>query len=116
MLFVTHSFRLLIILQSVDKTCLAPPENPLLKTVLQQMLRRYVHFETAFPLSKRLLDSLKGDVLWFNHATQEGHCRMMPFYESEESKYQTCANCDRVEKDLKVCSRCRKTYYCNQVC
>ena len=80
------------------------------------MLRKYALFEIAFPLSKRLVDSLKGDVLWFNHATQEGYCKLRPFYESEESKYQTCSYCKNVDRDLKVCSRCRKAYYCNQVC
>lgn len=33
-LFVTHSLRLLIILQSIDKNCLEPQENPQLKTSL----------------------------------------------------------------------------------
>ena len=80
------------------------------------MLRKYALFEIAFPLSKRLLDSLKGDVLWFSHASQNGICKLSPFYESEESKYQTCAMCGNVDKELKVCSRCRKAYYCNQVC
>mmetsp|Transcript_37371 Transcript_37371/g.49122 ORF Transcript_37371/g.49122 Transcript_37371/m.49122 type:complete len:176 (-) Transcript_37371:50-577(-) len=115
-LFVTHSLRLLIIMQSVDKNCLDSDENQHQKTSLQQMLRKYAMFETAFPLSKRLVESLRGDVLWFSHSSQEGFCKLTPFYESEESKYQTCAMCDRVGMDLKVCSRCRKAYYCNQVC
>ena len=51
------------------------------------MLRKYAMFETAFPQSKRLLESLKGDTLWFSHATLEGYCKLTPFYESEESKY-----------------------------
>lgn len=80
------------------------------------MLGKYVQFEVAFPLSKRLMDSLKGEVLWFSHAAQETYCNLVPFYESEESKYQTCAKCDKVDMGLKVCSRCRKAYYCNQIC
>ena len=87
-LLVTHSFRLLIIMQSVDKCCLEHNEqSPYRKISLQQMLRKYANFETAFPLSKRLLDSLKGDVLWFSHAAQDDYCKLRPFYESEESKY-----------------------------
>lgn len=77
------------------------------------MLRKYALFETVFPKSKRLVDSLKGDVLWFSHQCAEGSCKLKPFYESEESKYQTCAMCGRVGMNLKVCSRCRKAYYCN---
>ena len=105
-------------MQAVDKNCLesADGSNPQKKTNLQQMLRKYALFEIAFPLSKRLMDSLKGDVLWFSHATQEGYCKLTSFYESEESKYQTCAKCQTVDMGLKVCSRCRKAYYCNQVC
>jgi len=68
-LFVTHSFRLLIILQSIDKNCLDPENNPQQKTSLQQMLRKYALFEIAVPSSKRLVESLRGDVLWFSHAS-----------------------------------------------
>ena len=66
-LMITHAFRLLIIMQSVDKNCLDSDENPSQKTSLHQMLRKYALFETVFPKSKRLVDSLKGDVLWFSH-------------------------------------------------
>ena len=115
-LFLTHSLRLLITMQAVDKNCLESTEDPQRKTSLQHMLRKYGNFETAFPLSKRLMDSLKGDMLWFSHATQADYCKLTPFYESEESKYQTCAKCGKVDMGLKVCSRCRKAYYCDQVC
>jgi hypothetical protein len=56
-------------MQSIDKNCLESEENPQLKSSMQQMLRKYALFEIAFPLSKRLMDSLKGDVLWYSHAT-----------------------------------------------
>ena len=80
------------------------------------MLRKYALFEIAFPLSKGLVDSLKGDVVWFSHSTETDCCKLSKFYQSEESKYHTCLNCGKVDKGLKICSRCLKAYYCNAAC
>lgn len=115
-LFITHALRLLIIVQSIDKNLLNGEFNLQLKTSLKQMLRKYALFEIAFPLSKVLVDSLKGDVIWFSHSTESDCCKLSQFYLSEESKYNTCSYCGNVDKGLKVCSRCRKAYYCNQNC
>ena len=114
--FVTHVFRLLIIVQSIDRNILDGDLNPLLKASLNQMLRKYAQFEIAFPLSKPLVDSLKSDVIWFSHSTETDCCNLRKFIQSEESKYQTCSNCGNVDKGLKICSRCLKAYYCNATC
>ena len=100
----------------MDKDLLDGEHNPQLKASLKQMLRKYALFEIAFPLTKSLVDSLKGDVVWFSHSTELECCRLSQFYQSEESKYHTCAYCSNVDKGLKVCSRCRKAYYCNTEC
>ena len=113
---MTHAFRLLIIIQSVDKTLLNSEYNPQLKNNLKQMLRKYALFEIAFPLSKSLVDSLKGDVIWFDHSTELDCCRLSHFYQSEDSKHHTCSYCSNVDKELKLCSRCLKAYYCNTEC
>ena len=107
-LFVTHTLRLFIVCQSVDRRTLEQvPE-------LQRMLRRFALFEIAFPLSKRLLDCLKGDVIWFKHDANK--CKLHQFYKSQSQQQRACDNCRRVDIDVKVCSRCRQAYYCGAQC
>ena len=71
-LFFTHFLRLIIVCQAVSRRTLDSVND------LQSLLRRFALFEIAFPLSKRLLDSLKGDVIWFKHDGQ--NCRLNCFY------------------------------------
>lgn len=106
-------------------------ENATQKTSLKQVLRKYSQFEVAFPLNKRLMDNLRGDVLWFTHSQQ--NCKIADFYKREGAfkpiktlsaeelvkelvvgkdeepaqQAKKCSNCDKAAKDLKVCSRCR---------
>jgi hypothetical protein len=64
------------------------------------VLRRFALFEIAFPLSKRLLDSLKGDVLWFKHDTLK--CKLTDFYIKSPQPtppaqpLRKCSNCQRL--------------------
>ena len=110
-LFVVHAFRLMIIVQSVDRTALDLDKN---KPTLKQVLRKYSLFEKAFPENKWLIDSLQGDVLWFSHSNTAQCCNIARFYKRE--KQRVCGHCGRVDAELKVCSRCRVASYCDAEC
>lgn len=84
-LFFTHTLRLIIVCQSVSYRTLEG-----LSIDLQSLLRRFALFEIAFPLSKRLLDSLKGDVVWFKHDSSK--CRLREFYTRTTSESATADN------------------------
>jgi hypothetical protein len=75
-LFLTHALRLMIIMQSIDRRTL---EN---NDILQRVLRRFVQFEMVFPENKKLMEVLKGDVIWFKHDSSK--CKLSSFYKSQE--------------------------------
>lgn len=83
---------------------------------MPRALRRLSLFETALPQSKRLVECLKSDVIWFKH--DSASCKIQNHYKNSEQFVQLrlCNNCEKVDSELKVCSRCRKAFYCDATC
>ena len=110
-LLYTHLLRLIIVCQSID---LKTIDN--MRQDFDRLQRHFNEFEIAFPLSKLLTDSLKGDVVWFKH--DESNCKIISFYTKSEPKsiLRVCSNCQKLDSDLKVCSRCRNSFYCDATC
>lgn len=75
-LFFIHTLRFIIIMQSIDRATLDG------NTSLPRVLRKFSNFSSAFPSNKKLMDCLRGDVIWFKH--DAGKCKLLRFYKSTE--------------------------------
>jgi hypothetical protein len=49
---------------------------------LRQILRKYELYEKAFRQNAKLLNALKGDILWFRHAAKG--CNMNGYYKEPQ--------------------------------
>jgi len=70
--FIVHSFRFLIVCQSIDPQCLQSDE--MLKYSLSRVLRRFELYKKVFPQNKIIIDALcqgidneASNVPWFRH-------------------------------------------------
>ena len=133
--FILQSFRFMIICQSIDHKCLS--RDSAVGTLLQQVLRKYEVLKKVQPCNAPLLDALKSDssmILWFRHNDGKG-CPLNDFFLSRKYAQETLGKEDEASKcgccnknqgdplpesedtvDLKMCSRCKKVWYCSKEC
>ena len=114
-LFVTHCFRLFILALSIDRQALDGANEEDAQPNLRQILRKYELYEKAFPQNAKLINALKGEILWFKHSNQGCHMKSI-YKEPQQLKAQACGNCGQHKADLKKCSRCMKVAYCDRDC
>ena len=71
--FLMHSFRFLIVCQSIDHKCLSQDNQ--IEIALKQVVRKYEQIKKILPNNADLLDALKSDssmILWFRHNDGKG--------------------------------------------